>query len=193
MSYRSVKGGAGLVGLDYLVLEAMYQRVEDKILSRVIFHFQIAQHANELGFQCIAWLGIIAALQLSGCNYRVQVLASRTEIDAEDAAASRSAGTAGIFAQVKATEVTEDLFLKVSLRPYSAHQQASYEPRPSLQYIREKSEPSLHQSSDCFIPTCLPDCALNLSHRHRPCHVFLLAQQYRAVPGRPKPIPQGAP
>lgn len=60
------------------------------------------------------------------------MLASRTEIDAEDAAASRSAGTAGIFAQVKATEVTEDLFLKVSLRPYSAHQQASYEPRPSL-------------------------------------------------------------
>lgn len=39
MSYRSVKGGAGLVGLDYLVLEAMYWRVEDKILSRVIFHF----------------------------------------------------------------------------------------------------------------------------------------------------------
>lgn len=53
------------------------------------------------------------------------MLASRTEIDAEDTAASRSAGTAGIFAQVEAAEVSEDLFLKVSLRPYSAHQQAS--------------------------------------------------------------------
>lgn len=53
------------------------------------------------------------------------MLASRTEIDAEDTAASRSAGTAGIFAQIEAAEVSEDLFLKVSLRPYSAHQQAS--------------------------------------------------------------------
>lgn len=39
-------------------------------------------------------------------------MATGTEIDAEDAAASRRAGAADIFAQVKAAETSEDLFLE---------------------------------------------------------------------------------
>lgn len=59
--------------------------------------------------------------------------------------------------------------------------------------ISGKSQNQVYVSNQTasFPPVSLT--ALNLSHRHRPCHVFLLAQQYRAVPGRPKPIPQGAP
>lgn len=48
----------------------------------------------------------------SGHNRRVEALATGTEIDAEDAAASRRAGAAGICAQVKAAETSEDLFLE---------------------------------------------------------------------------------
>lgn len=118
-----MRGGAGLVGLDNLVLEVTYWRVEDKILSRVYFPFLDCSACNSEW----AWFPVhsLAGYHCCFAAFKVQVLASRTEIDAEDAAASRSAGTADIFAQVKAAEVSEDLFLKVLLRPYLAHQQAS--------------------------------------------------------------------
>lgn len=70
-----------------------------------------------------------AALRI---NCRGHALASGIEMDAEDAAASRSAGAAGIFAQAKAAEPVRIFSLKVSGRHCPAHQLASWKPWPSL-------------------------------------------------------------
>lgn len=63
-----------------------------------------------------------AALRI---NCRGHAQASGLEVDAEDAAASRSAGAAGIFAQAQAAEPARSFSLKVSGRHGPACQLAS--------------------------------------------------------------------
>lgn len=71
----------------------------------------------------------------------------------EDAAVSRSTGAADTLARAKAAKTSEDLFLKVSLRHFLAHQQASL--RAMVQLIgRLKSQNQLQSSLG--LPMLLP-------------------------------------
>lgn len=110
-------------------------------------------------------------------------MASGTEIDAEDAAASRSAGAAGVFAQVTAAETSEDLFLEGFSETL---------PCPSAGLLGATTQSVAYQGEVRTSSTVVigrlrsyllaPRLCLRPSDQHRPCCDFLLAQHCLADP-----------